>query len=130
VVALWNRVGHYIFAMWFLLLSSSILFFFPRLISAVADWVSAILPHMVCLRANLRCRSETCCTGLAGNAGPKKVTKNRHLGTIAQLCRAISSQLRQESTIGKMFVKQQYLLQCPHNRVNFGSLAAKIGLSV
>jgi len=34
------------FALWFLLLllSSS---FFPRLISAVADWKSAILPHMV-----------------------------------------------------------------------------------
>jgi len=30
-----------------------------------------------------------CCTQLAENAGPKKVAKNRHLGTIAQLCRAI-----------------------------------------
>jgi len=37
--------------------------------------------------------------------------KNRHLGTIAQLCRAISSQLRHISTIGKKLVKQQYL---PH----------------
>jgi len=36
--------------------------------------------------------------------------KNRHLGTIAQLCRAISSQLRHVSTIGKKLVKQQYLL--------------------
>ena len=36
----------YIFMPWFvvLLLSSS---FFPRLISAAADWMSAILPHMV-----------------------------------------------------------------------------------
>jgi len=42
-VALWNRADHYIFALWFLLLFS----FFPRLISAVADWMSAILPHMV-----------------------------------------------------------------------------------
>ena len=32
-----------------------------------------------------------CCTRLAANAGPKKVAKNRHLGTIAQVCRAISS---------------------------------------
>jgi len=31
----------------------------------------------------------------------QKIAKNRHLGTIAQLCRAISSQLRQISTIGK-----------------------------
>jgi len=35
---------------------------------------------------------------------------NRHLGTIPQLCRAISSQLRHVSTIGKKLVKQQYLL--------------------
>ena len=51
--------------------------------------------------ANLECRSERCCTRLAANAEPKKVAKNRHLGTIGQLCRAISSQLRHVSTIGK-----------------------------
>jgi len=45
--------------------------------------------------------SETCCTRLAANWGPKNVAKNRHLGTIEQLCRAISSQLRHVSTIGK-----------------------------
>jgi len=38
---------------------------------------------------------------LGGNAGRKKVAKNRHLGSIAQLCRAISSQLMHVSTIGK-----------------------------
>jgi len=32
---------------------------------------------------------------------PKEVAKTRHLGTIAQLCRAISSQMRHVSTIGK-----------------------------
>jgi len=47
--------------------------------------------------------------GLAENTACKKVVKNRHLGTIAQLCRAISSQLRHESTIGKKLVKQQYV---------------------
>ena len=59
--------------------------------------------------ANLECRSEMCCTRLAANAGPKKVAKNGHLGTMPQLCRAISSQLRHVSTIGKKLVKQQYL---------------------
>ena len=39
----------------------------------------------------------------------KKSPKSRHLSTIAQLCRAISSQLRHVSTIGKNF-RQQYLL--------------------
>jgi len=46
MAALWNRAGHYISAMRFLLLSSSS-FFFPRLISAVADWMSTMHPHMV-----------------------------------------------------------------------------------
>jgi len=50
------------------------------------------------------------CTRLAANTGRKKVAKNRHLATITQLRRAISSQLRHVSTIGKKFVKQQYLL--------------------
>jgi len=44
MAALHSRCAHYIFALWFL---SSIFFFFPRLISAAADWMSTILPHMV-----------------------------------------------------------------------------------
>jgi len=57
-----------------------------------------------------------------------RMQKNPHLGTIAQLCRAISSQLRHISTIRKKIVKQQYLLHstCHHNMVNFGPLAAEI----
>jgi len=43
MATLHSRCGHYIFALWFLLLSS----FFPRLFSAVADWMSTILLHMV-----------------------------------------------------------------------------------
>jgi len=42
MAALRSRCGHYIFALWFLLSS-----FFARLISAIADWMSTILPHMV-----------------------------------------------------------------------------------
>jgi len=45
--------------------------------------------------------SEMCCTRLAEHTGRKNDAKNRHLGTIAQLCRAISSQLKHVSTIGK-----------------------------
>ena len=48
MVALCNRADHYIFALW--LLSSSFFFSsFPRLISAVGDWMSTIFPHMVWL---------------------------------------------------------------------------------
>ena len=57
----------------------------------------------------LECRSETCCAPLAGNAGPKESPKSRRLGTITQLCRAKSSQIRHISTIEKL-VKQQYAL--------------------
>ena len=45
MAALWNRAGHYIFAV----VSFYLSFFFPRLISAVTDWMSTILPHMVWL---------------------------------------------------------------------------------
>jgi len=44
MAALCNRTGRYIFARWFL---SIFYLFFPRLISAVADWMSTILRHMV-----------------------------------------------------------------------------------
>jgi len=67
-----------------------------------------------------------CCARLAENTGRKNDAKNRHLRTIAQFCRAISSQLRHMSTIGKN-VKQQFLLHMSHNMVNFGPLATEIG---
>jgi len=62
--------------------------------------MSAIF-HIWCdLSVNLGCRSETCCTRLAGNAGRKQSPKSRHLRTIVQLCRAIFSQLRHVLSIG------------------------------
>jgi len=42
MAAVRSRCGHYIFILWFLLSS-----FFPRLISAVADWMSTTHPHML-----------------------------------------------------------------------------------
>jgi len=102
MAALRSRCGHYIFV----LVSSSLSSFFPRLISAVADWMSTILPHMMRpYSANLECRSEMF-TWLA----EIQEAKNRQLGTIAQFCLAISLQLRPVSTILKKVVKQQDLL--------------------
>jgi len=51
MAAVWIRAGrrHYIFALW-LFVYMFLLSFFPRLISAVADWMTdvyTILPHMV-----------------------------------------------------------------------------------
>ena len=67
------------------------------------------------------------CTRLAENTGCKKIHKNRHLGTIAQLCPAISSQLRHVSTIGKKnLLNSNTSSTCPHNMVNSGLLTAEI----
>ena len=119
MVALCNRADHYIF-MLFLLLSSlwspyvigqtiyifmlfllsSFFISSPNLSGRRLDVCHTSTHGVTLISANLRCRSETCCSRLAGNAGRKNVAKNRHLGTIPQLCRAISSQLRHVSAIG------------------------------
>ena len=55
-----------------------------------------------------------------------KIAKNRHLGTIAQRCGPLSSQLRHVSTIGKKLVKNllnsNISSTCPHNMANLGQL--------
>jgi len=82
---------------WALLAHILVSSFFPRLISVAADWMFIILPHdhtWCGSTANLECRSEMCSLEIQD-------TKNRHFGTIAQLCPAISSELRHVSTIGK-----------------------------
>jgi len=111
MAALRSRCGHYIFALWFLL-SSSCFLSSPNLSGRRLD----VCPYFYTWcgpSANLECSSEMCCTRLAGNTGRKNDAKNRHLGTIAQLCRPKSSQLRHVSTIGKKLVKQQYILHMP-----------------
>jgi len=105
------------------------LFLFPRLISAVAEWMSTILLFYTCccLSANLGCRSEMRCTRLAANTG----RKHHHLGTIAQICRAISSQQSHVSTIGKKVLSSNTPSTCPDNMVNYTAhLTAEIGSGV
>jgi len=72
------------------------------------------------LSANLECRSQICCKQLAENTGCKKC----HLGTIAQLCQAVSSQLKHVSTIGKKLVKQQYLLHMSPQKATISQSSA------
>jgi len=71
-----------------------------------------------------------CCKRLAKNAGPKKSPKIRHLGTMAQICRAESSQLRYTSTIGENLLSSNMSSTSPHNMANFGPLAAEIDSGV
>jgi len=83
--------------------------------------------HTWCgLSVNLECRSDRCCARLAENTARKKSPISRHLGTIPQLCRAIFSQLRHVSTIGKNLLSSNISSTCPHNLVNFGPLATDI----
>ena len=49
---------------------------------------------------NIHCVSKTSHLG-SPEMQDAKIAKNRHLGTIAQICRAISAQLRHILTIGK-----------------------------
>ena len=122
MAALRSRRGHYIFVLWFVFLSISSLAY--SLHSQIG-----CLPHFDTwcgLSANLGCRSEMCCTRLSENTGAKKSPKIRHLLTITQLCRAMSSQLRHISTIEKELLNSNISLTCPHNMANFGPLAAEI----
>ena len=71
-----------------------------------------------------------CCTRLAGNTGRKN--QNRHMHTMAQICRAISSQLRHVSTIGKKLlnvnISPTHLLQYGELRPTNGwDLFASLG---
>ena len=56
----------------------------------------------------------------------QKIAKSRHLGTIPQICRAISSQLRHVSAIGKKFLSSNISSTSSCNMVKFGPLAAEI----
>ena len=107
--------------------SSSFLSFFLFFLAQSQPSQIVCLPyfHTWCgLSANLRCRSEMCCTQLAENTGHKNSPKNRHLGSIAQLCRAISSQLRPYRQLGKNLLSRNISSTGPYNMVNFGPLAA------
>jgi len=124
MAALRSRSGHHIFVLWFLLLS---IFFFSPTYSQPSQIGCLPYFHTWCgLRANLGCMSETCCTRLAENTERKNSPKNRHLRTIVQLCRAISSQLRRVSTIGKKMLSSNISSTCSHNMLNFGALTAEI----
>jgi len=58
MAALWNRAGCYIFVLWFLFS------FFPHLYLAVTYWMSTTFQTWCGLSANVKCRSEMCCTRL------------------------------------------------------------------
>jgi len=110
MAALRSRCGHYIFALWFL----SIFFYSSDVYHTSTHDVALVRIYNACLKCAARGSLEI------------QDAKNRHLRTIAQLCRAISLQLRHISTIGKKLLNSNISLTCPHNMVNFGALTAEI----
>jgi len=72
MAALWNRTGHYIFALKFFYLSSSFFFSSPNLSRRRLD-VCHTCTHG--LSVNLGCRSETCFTRLAEIQDAKNLQK-------------------------------------------------------
>ena len=130
MAALCNRAGHYIFVLWFLF-SFFLLFSSPNLSGRRLDVLCLPYFHTWCgLRANLECRSKTCCTRLAENTGRKKSPKiaicapsHNFVGPY------LRNYLRHISTIGKQLLSINISSTCSHshNMVNFGPLAAEIG---
>jgi len=106
-------------------LSSSFFLFFtsPNLSRRRLD-VCHTSTHGVALVRIYDAGLEPAARGSLKTQDAKKVAKNRHLGTIPQLCRATSSQLRHIWTIGKKIVKQQYVL---HMFPQYGELRSTSG---
>jgi len=95
MVALWNRADHYIFALWFLL-SSSFFFSSPNLSRRRLD-VCHTSTHGVDL---VRISDAGLKRAARGSLKIQDAKKSPKIA-IAQLCRAISSQLGHVSTIRK-----------------------------
>jgi len=70
-----------------------------------------------------------CYTWLTENTGRKKVTKNRHLSTIAQLCQIFVTKACIDNR-KKNLLSTNMSSTCPHNMVNFGPLTAEIGSTI
>ena len=86
-------------------MNSRLSFFFFSLINSQTSHVGC-LPYFQIWRGLSANVLHLAC----GKYRMQKLPKIHLLGTIAQLCRAVFSQLRHVLTIGKKLVKQQYLL--------------------
>jgi len=97
-----KRAGRYILPLWFL---SYIFSFFPGLFSAVADWMSTTLPHMMWRSA----------LGLLKIQNAKKFA----------ICRPSHYIIASKACIEdrkKSLLKSNISSTCHHNMVNFGPL--------
>jgi len=123
---LWNKAGHYIFSLWFLPTYLSIflyfIFFSSPILSGRRLDVCHTSTHMV-WPCGLQCEFRMQVRNVLQVARWKYRTqkndvKNRHLRTMAQLYRAVSSQLRQSE---KLTLNSNMSSTCLHNMANFYS---------
>ena len=97
----------------------SIFFSFPRLISAVSDWMSTILPHMVWPYCEFRMQVWNMLQAARGKYKTQKITKNSPSGHHRTTLSGYIFTTKVHVDIGKKLVKQQYLL---HMSSQYGEL--------
>ena len=120
MAGLCNRADHYIFALWFL----SFLLIFPRLITAVGDWMSTILPHIVWPY----CKFTMHVWNVLHEArwkiqDAKKSPLWHHCTTFSGCIFATKACIDNRK---KNLLNSDTSSTCPHNMVNFGLLTAEI----
>jgi len=123
--------GHYIFALWFLL--SSFFFFSSPNLSGRKVNVNHIYFYTWCgLAANLGCRSEMCCTRLAGNTRRKNDAKmtqkspyRHHRTTLPGCIFATKACIDNRKKIH--LLSSTISSTSPRNMVNFGPPTVEIG---
>ena len=127
MVALWNRAGHYIFILWFPLLSSFFLFS-----STIASHCRLDAYHTsthVAIVCKFRMQVFNVLHAARWKYMTQKIAKNlpsvHHRTTLSGYIFATKA-WRHASKIGKKLVNSNIFSTCPHNMVNFGSLTAKI----
>ena len=101
--------------------------FFRRLISAVGDWMSIILPHMVWPLCEFRMQVWNVLHAAHWKYRMQKIAKNspsaHHRAT--SLGYILSTKAHTNSW--KNLLSSNISSSCPHNMVNFGPLVAEIG---
>ena len=114
-----TQYSHLVLPCGFFLLS----IFFPRLISAAADWMSTTHGVALCeFRMRLKCAAH----GSLEMQDQKKSPKSHHCTTLS--CYIFATKAHNDNR--KKLVQSQHLQMSPHwphNMVNFDPLAAEIG---
>jgi len=105
-------------------------FLFPRLISAVADWMSAILPHMVWPYCEFRMQVWNVLHAARWKyrtqKSRKKSPSGHHRTTLSGYIFATKARIDN----WKKNLSSNTSSTCPHNMANFGPLTGEIGWPV